>query len=209
MRLLLATRSADKAREIGAILGTAVSLELLTLDQLQVQPSPEEDQIEIHDTFWGNALAKARYYARTAGIPALADDSGLVVDALAGAPGVRTKRFSGRSDLSGAALDHANNALLLQRLEGVPAERRSAHFVCVAALARPDRPLLSTVGTCAGLIAHAPRGERGFGYDPLFLLPDLGVTFAELTPGAKNRRSHRARAFRAMAARLRDFLPEG
>ncbi|HEX7117640.1 MAG TPA: non-canonical purine NTP pyrophosphatase [Longimicrobiales bacterium] len=206
-RIAFGTRSAHKLREVREILGVRSEFDLLGLDDLDVAATPDEDAIEAFDSFHRNAVAKARFYARRTGLTTLADDSGLVVDALGGAPGVHSKRFSGRADLSGADLDRANNALLLERLADVPPDRRSARFVCCAALALPDGPVLfSVIGTCIGRIADAPRGGAGFGYDPLFLLPDLGVTFAELSPDEKNRRSHRARAFRAVAAHL-DGIP--
>lgn len=208
LRIAVGTRSAHKLAEIRGILGVQADIEIVGLDELGIPATPEEDAVEAFDSFVENARAKAAFYAARTGLPTLADDSGLAVDALGGAPGVRSKRFSGRADLSGAALDRANIELLLSRLADVPAERRGAHFVCVAALALPDGRSLATIGTVAGRIAPEPRGTGGFGYDPLFLLPDLGVTFAELPPEEKNRRSHRARAFRALAAHL-GGLPTG
>lgn len=206
MRVLLATRNPDKAREIRAIL-PADAFDLVSLDDLNILPAPEEDRIEDVDTFRESALAKARFFARRTGLPTIADDSGLAVHALDGAPGIRSKRFSGRPDLTGPELDRANNELLLQRLGGLPPEVRGAHYTCAAALVHLDRPLLVTLGTCSGRIATEPRGHAGFGYDPLFLLPDLGITFGEAPPSLKHRRSHRARAFRALAALLGSFPP--
>lgn len=199
--LLLATRSAHKAREIGQIL-EPLGLDLITLADLGIEPVREEDDIEVHDTFRANAIAKARYFARTLDRTTMADDSGLRVDALGGAPGVHTKRFSGRTDLDGQALDDANNALLLDKLEGVAEEDRGARYVCCAAIAWPDGRALATVGTVAGTIATHLRGEMGFGYDPLFHVPDLGARFAEVPDDQKNAISHRARAFRALATAL-------
>lgn len=201
-RIAVGTRNSHKLDEIRGILDAGRGLEIVGLDDLAVPYTPEEDAVEVYDSFIGNAMAKAAFYAARTGLPTLADDSGLAVDALGGAPGVRSKRFSGRPDLSGAELDRANNQLLLERLRDTPPERRTAHFVCVAALALPDGRSLAVIGTVAGRIAQEPRGQGGFGYDPLFLLPDLGVTFAELSPDEKNRLSHRARAFRALAAHL-------
>jgi XTP/dITP diphosphohydrolase len=200
MRILLATRSRDKAREIRHLLGGAPGLTLLTLDEIGCGPDPAEDSLEAYETFQENAAAKARHFARVAALPALADDSGLRVDALGGAPGVRTKRFSGRWDLSGRALDEANNEALLERLHGVPAGARGARYVCAAALASPDGRLVVCVGSRRGEIGTSPRGTGGFGYDPLFLIPELGKTFAEIPAAEKNRISHRARAFRGLAA---------
>ncbi|HEX7049455.1 MAG TPA: RdgB/HAM1 family non-canonical purine NTP pyrophosphatase [Longimicrobiales bacterium] len=209
MRILLATRNADKAREIRQILAPIPDLQLVTLDQAGIPRTPDEDAIEVHNTFHETALAKAAYFARRADGPTLADDSGLAVDALHGAPGVRSKRFSGRTDLSGTALDDANNQLLLERLRDVPDPQRTAHYVCAVALAAPDATPLVSIGTCAGTITRTPRGTAGFGYDPLFLFPTLGVTFAEMTADEKNRRSHRARALRALAARLAQHPARG
>lgn len=199
--LLLATRSSHKAAEIGAILAP-VGLGVESLADLDVPIDPEEEGVEAFETFRENAAAKARYFAHRVGRPAVADDSGLRVDALDGRPGVRTKRFSGRTDLEGQALDEANNALLLERLEGVAEEGRGARYVCCAALAWPDGRVIATAGTVRGRIARAPRGTAGFGYDPLFWLPGLGATFAEVSAGVKNGISHRARAFRALASAL-------
>ncbi|NIQ59624.1 MAG: non-canonical purine NTP pyrophosphatase, partial [Gammaproteobacteria bacterium] len=145
-----------------------------------VEYDPEEEDIEVFDTFQANAMAKARYFVDMIGKPVLADDSGLCVDALDGAPGVRTKRFSGRDDLAGQDLDDANNRALLAALEGVPDEERAAHYVCVAVLLTPSGVSASAVGTFSGRIGHAPRGSGGFGYDPIFELPERGVTVAEL-----------------------------
>ena len=209
LRIAVGTRSAHKLEEIRAIFGVREDIELLGLDDLGIPPSPAEEGVETFDTFIGNARAKAAFYASRTGLPTLADDSGLAVDALGGAPGVRSKRFSGRTDLSGAALDRANNELLLERLGDTPDERRGARFVCVAALAFPNGRTVCAIGTVAGRIAREPRGRGGFGYDPLFLLPDLGVTFSELSPDEKNRRSHRARAFRALAAHVVGLLKGG
>lgn len=201
IRWVLGTRSPDKLREVREILAPRTRIEILSLTDLGIPPSAEEESLEAHETFQENARAKATYFARLTGLPTLADDSGLAVDALDGAPGVHSKRFSARTDLHGAELDRANNQLLLDRLVNVPAERRTAHYVCAAVLAWPhDHRTLTALGTCAGIIAPHPLGEGGFGYDPLFLLPDLGVTFGQVSPETKHRRSHRARAFRALAA---------
>ncbi len=146
-------------------------------------------------TFEANARLKAEHYSRFAPPDAavLADDSGLEVDALAGAPGVHSARFAGEpSD------DAANNALLLERLRGLPPERRAARFVCILALARAGVTLAMFRGEAAGRILDSPRGAYGFGYDPLFFSPEAGCAFAELTPEAKARFSHRGRAARAL-----------
>ena len=201
--LLVATRSRHKLREIREILEEAGEVELVDLDEAGVAWEPEEESIECHDSFRENALAKARYYAARSGLRTVADDSGICVDALGGEPGVRSKRFSGRADLEGDALDAANNALLLDRLRGVPRGARSAHYMCAAAVIDPrtgDEAVFE--GRCDGEILESERGKGGFGYDPVFFLPAEGTSFGELDPDRKNRVSHRARAFRAAAPTL-------
>lgn len=205
MRLLLATRNENKVREIRHILGH--QRRVVSLSDLGLDPHPDEERIENADTFRENAHEKAIYFARQTGLTTIADDSGLVVHALQGEPGVRSKRFAGRDDLSGAELDEANNQHLLQRLEDVPNELRTAHFVCVAAVASPKRALLTAIGTRSGRITRQPKGNQGFGYDPLFLIPEIGVTLGSLAPNEKNRRSHRARAFNTLAAHLEYARP--
>jgi XTP/dITP diphosphohydrolase len=197
---LLATRSSDKAREIREILGDA---RIITLGDAGIPVSAAEDDVEAFDTFLANAHAKAAFFARLSGMPTIADDSGLSVDALDGAPGVHSRRFAARPGLDGVELDRANNELLLERLDGLPTARRSAHYTCVAVLHRLDGRRCVAIGTRSGLILEAPRGDHGFGYDPVFLDPHSGRSFAELEPVTKNRTSHRARAFRALAACLR------
>jgi XTP/dITP diphosphohydrolase len=204
-RLVVATRSEHKLDEIRDMLGDIPNLEVVDLIQAGVEQTAAEDEIEVHDTFAENALAKARYFAERTREAVLADDSGLCVDALRGAPGVRSKRFSGRSDLRGAGLDRANNSVLLARLIDVPTERRTAHFSCAVALVRPDGSTELFHGRCNGVILAEPRGVGGFGYDPLFLSDEIGVTFAEATPAEKNSVSHRARAVDAARGALREF----
>lgn len=209
-RLLVATRSADKLREIRQILAAHAGLEVIDLREAGIPESPDEDAIEAFDSFEENALAKARWFAALSPLPVLADDSGLCVDALGGAPGVRSKRFSGRSDLRGAELDGANNALLLKRLEGVPEAERTGRYVCAAALVLPGGRERVSIGTCEGVILEAPRGSGGFGYDPLFLVPEAGATFGELSAADKDRLSHRGKAVRAAGewlARALDVSP--
>ena len=203
---LLATRSHDKAAEIVEVVGAATPVRVITLADLGIAPSPAEDDVENFPTFLANALAKGRYFAQLTGRATLADDSGLMVDALNGRPGVRTKRFAidhGYQGGSGKQLDEANNKLLLEQLRDVPEGNRGAHYVCAAALVRPDGDAMTAVGTCTGTIAYAPKGNAGFGYDPLFVIPELGVTFAQLTRAQKHQFSHRARAFRALAPHIR------
>lgn len=161
----------------------------------------EEDGIERGTTYLENAVAKARYFMERTGIPSVADDSGLEVDALGGAPGPRSARFAldERPGTKPADVDAANNALLLERLEGVPAERRTARYRCVVAyLEAPGRQPQVVEATCEGHILTAPRGTDGFGYDPLFYSDELRMTFAEAPAAAKHRVSHRGRAFRAL-----------
>lgn len=201
--ILLATRSADKAVEITEILAAASSATLITLNDLGIAPTPIEDELEVHDTFIGNALAKARYFAALAGRLTLADDSGLMVDALQGRPGVRTKRFAADHGITTGNQDEANNDLLLEQLRAVSDEHRGAQYVCAAAFAHADGHALMAIGTCRGCITHRRIGTGGFGYDPLFRIPDLGVTFAQLTRAQKNARSHRAHAVRALASHLK------
>ena len=198
-RLLVATRSAGKLRELVPLLA-ATGWEGITLDEAGIPETPEEDGLEVHETFEANALAKARWFQARAGLPTVADDSGLAVAALGGAPGVRSKRWSGRPELSGEALDAANNALLLERLAGV--EDRRASYLCAAAFVDGVREVVR-LGECAGRIlrASAP-GANGFGYDPLFVSDELGASFAAVSREEKARVSHRGRAFRALLASL-------
>jgi XTP/dITP diphosphohydrolase len=200
---LLATRSQDKLREILEIIGASTHARIVTLRDLQIAPAAAEDDVENHDTFIANALAKARYFAEQTGRPTLADDSGLMVDALQGRPGVRTKRFAADHGYRGSDIDQANNDLLLDQLRSVPDERRGAQYVCAGALVFPDGHAITTIGTCRGIISHERRGTAGFGYDPLFFIPDLNRTFAELNADEKNARSHRALAFRALITHLK------
>ena len=195
--IVAATRSGHKLREIREIRLEVGGPEVIDLAAAGVPYEPAEETIEVFDTFAGNALAKARHFAARAGRAALADDSGICVDALNGAPGVRSKRFCGRADLEGAALDRANNDLLLERLSGTGEGGRAAHYRCVVALVTPEGEEFLFEGRCDGIILPAPRGEGGFGYDPLFRLADEDRTFAEIGPAEKNRVSHRAGALRA------------
>ena len=193
--VLVATRSDDKLREIQQITASLSDLRLLTLDDAGIEWSEQEEVLEEFESFEENALAKARYFHRRSGLPVMADDSGLCVDALGGAPGVLTKRFSGRSDLSGLDLDLANNEHLVSLLEGHPSPR-TAHYVCAIALVTPDGAEQVFHGTLEGEILVEPRGTGGFGYDPLFFVPALNATLAEVQPEVKNRLSHRSEAVR-------------
>ena len=198
-RLLVATRSRHKLAELRDLLHLGRA-ELVDLDDVGIADEVEETG----PTFAANAALKARFYARRSGLPTLADDSGLEVDALGGGPGVRTRRYAGEQ-----ATDAENNAKLLAALAGLPPERRGARYRCVLALALPERagprgglPVTLTRGTFEGRIGTAPRGANGFGYDPIFepaSEPPGGATVAEWPPERKQAVSHRARAARRMA----------
>ncbi len=218
MRVLLATRSAHKLEEIREILADAglgyapgekaldgPGIELVGLDDLGIAPAPAEDDLEPYDTFEANALSKARYFHRLTGRPTLADDSGLAVDALDGGPGVRSKRFSPAAVagvVTGQPRDDANNEHLLERLDGVPTPERTARYVCAVAFIGPDGEESTLRGEVEGRITEAPSGTGGFGYDPLFFVPDLGRTFGDASAAEKHALSHRGRAFRAILPRL-------
>jgi XTP/dITP diphosphohydrolase len=193
--ILLATRSAGKLRELRPMFASA-GLETVDLTAIGILESPEEDGLEVFETFEENALAKARFFARLSGVPAIADDSGLEVLALGGRPGVRSKRFSGRTDLHGRELDAENNAKLQRELSGHPDRR--ARFVCAAAMVGVDSTEIVRRGETAGVILSEARGAGGFGYDPFFESVELGRTFAEASVWEKERVSHRGRAFRAL-----------
>lgn len=192
MRIVLATTNAHKLDEIRAILAGS-DLHLVGLDTWPDLPEPPETG----DTFEDNALQKARFVAEATGLPALADDSGLEVESLGGAPGVRSKRYTPEATAS------SNNARLIQALAGV--EDRRARFCCALALVAGPASAVAT-GRCEGTIAHQPRGQGGFGYDPLFLpLETPGRSMAELSPEEKNRISHRGRALEHLPRLLREL----
>jgi len=196
-RLVLASSNPGKLKEIRALLAP-LAIEVIAQSDLGIGEAEEP-----HPTFLENALAKARHASAAADLPALADDSGICVDALGGAPGVDSAYFTGREGTR-EERDARNNAKLLDALRGI-GERR-AHYCCVLVLVRnaaDPRPLVAE-GVWHGEIARRPRGAGGFGYDPLFLVPGLGCTSAELDAAQKNRISHRGRALEALAARLRD-----
>ncbi|HYW13276.1 MAG TPA: RdgB/HAM1 family non-canonical purine NTP pyrophosphatase [Longimicrobium sp.] len=195
-RLVVATRNPGKVREIHELLAGLGGYGVVGLADLAIPESPEEDAVEAFETFEANALAKARYFAARTGLLALADDSGICVDALGGAPGVRSRRFAAADEARGERQDEANNRHLLALLREVPDEGRTARYVCTAALAWPDGREQVRTGTCDGVILHTPRGAGGFGYDPLFYLEGEGMTFGELPADRKNALSHRGRAIR-------------
>ncbi|HVH66591.1 MAG TPA: RdgB/HAM1 family non-canonical purine NTP pyrophosphatase [Gemmatimonadales bacterium] len=196
MKLLIATRNTGKMREIRDLFA-GLPFELTFPADQFLERLPDEPDIELGTSFAENAVSKARYFAKRANVPTLAEDSGLEVDALDGAPGVFSARWA---QMHGAgAGDAANNALLLERLAGVPEAQRTARYRCVVAyleapLAKPQL----VEATCEGRILEAPRGSGGFGYDPLFFSSDLGMTFGEAPIAAKQRVSHRGRAIRAL-----------
>jgi XTP/dITP diphosphohydrolase len=193
VRIVLASGNRGKLRELAALL-SPLGHELVAQDALGIESPPETG-----GTFVANALIKAQHAARIAGCAALADDSGLEVDALEGLPGVRSARFAGED-----ATDEQNLVKLLNDLQDVPDARRTARFQCVIVLARSGAdpsPLIAS-GTWEGRITRSPRGSQGFGYDPVFVPAGLAVTSAELDPAEKNVRSHRAQALRALVAKL-------
>ena len=203
-RILLATSNPGKCREFQQVLGD-LPVTVATLADFPPVPEPIEDG----ETFAANARIKALYYAQRTDGWALADDSGLAVDILGGAPGVHSARYAaGRCpDEAGRdILDEANNQLLLENLTNIPDEARSARFVCHLTLADPENILLETFGTIEGRIGYGASGENGFGYDPLFFVPELGCTTAQLDPEKKNAISHRGQAVRQFKVLLADLL---
>lgn len=197
MKLLVATRSPGKTREIREIFAGLPFDVAFPADRF-LEPLPDEADLERGASYVENAVAKARYFAARAGLPAVADDSGIEVEALGGAPGPRSARWAGGGG-GGTDADAANNALMLEKLAGVPEERRAARYRCVVAfLATPSSVPEIVEATCDGFILTEPRGTGGFGYDPLFYSPELRMSFGEAPPAAKHRVSHRGRAFRAL-----------
>jgi XTP/dITP diphosphohydrolase len=196
IKLLVATNNPGKVREYEALLkGLPLTL---------TYPAQEGIDIEVEETgstFAENARLKAMAYAGASDLLTLADDSGLEVDALGGEPGTRSARYAGQE-----ASDEDRYRLLLSMLEGVPWERRTARFRCVIAVARPQGEVRIAEGTCEGVIAFEPKGEHGFGYDPVFSMPEHGQTMAELEPEVKNRISHRARAAEGARRILQELL---
>lgn len=191
-RLLLATTNQGKAAEYRDLL-KGLDLEMVTLDQAGISQEADES----FNTFEENARHKAAFYAELGGLPTLADDSGLEVDALSGEPGVRSSRYAGDNATDADRVD-----FLLNKLKDVPHQERTARFRCVIAVARPGGQIETAEGACDGYIATEPSGHNGFGYDPVFYLPEFGKTIAELPPEIKNRISHRAMA----AVKMRRLL---
>jgi XTP/dITP diphosphohydrolase len=196
--LVIATRSEGKLRELRQQFARA-GLEVTDLAALAVAPDAVEDELEVADTFEENALAKARYFAELLGRPVIADDSGLEVAVLGGRPGVRSKRWNGRPELSGQALDDANNVRLLAELAGKPDRR--ARYVCCAVYVHGPLEIIRR-GEARGEITLVPRGGAGFGYDPYFFSRELEKTFGEATTAEKESVSHRGRAFRELIAAI-------
>ena len=195
MKFILASHNKGKLAEMQKILGE-LGVEVVLQSDLGLDLEPEEDGA----TFTENARIKARAVMEASGMPAIADDSGLMVDALDGAPGVYSARYGGSHDRT----DEERYRYLLSNLENVPDEKRSAKFVSVITLLYPDGHAIVARGECPGTILHAPRGENGFGYDPVFFVTSEGKSMAELSPERKNEISHRARALQVLAARLEE-----
>jgi XTP/dITP diphosphohydrolase len=204
VRVFLASRNAKKLGEMRRILAEHMpDVEVLGLDDVAAYDEPVEDQ----PTFAGNALLKARVGLRTTGLPTVADDSGLCVDALNGMPGVLSARWSGSSSGDRRGADDRNNALLLDQLHDVPDERRGAHFTCAAAFCAPGVAELVVEGRMEGRVVREPRGGGGFGYDAVFEAAEQpGRTTAELDPADKDAISHRGRALREIAPQIATHL---
>ena len=201
-RIVLATRNAHKIGELRTILGDVISE--LDLEIVGVGEFPDvADVVENGVTFAENATLKAVAVVEATGLPALADDSGLAVDVLGGSPGVYSARWAGTH-----GQDRANLELLLAQLCDVPDGHRAAAFVCAAALALPDGTVVVREGRMPGTLAREPRGDNGFGYDPIFVVDGDSRTAAELSPQDKNAISHRGKAFRALAVDLRELLAD-
>jgi XTP/dITP diphosphohydrolase len=190
--LVLATRNPDKCAELAALLGD-LGIKIRTLADFPDAPEVVEDG----DTCRANAVKKAIAIARHTGLPAVADDTGLEVEALDGRPGVHAARYAGER-----ATYEDNWRKLIRELDGVPRQRRRARFITAAAVATPSGNVEVAEGMLKGVIAEAPAGTQGFGYDPIFVVPQLGKTLAQLAPGEKNRISHRGRAF----SKVREIL---
>jgi XTP/dITP diphosphohydrolase len=201
--LVMASRNPGKIREFAALLAD-FGVTLLSLVDFPRLPEIPEEGV----TFAENAAAKATAVARLTGHPALADDSGLMVDALDGAPGVFSARYAQARTAPRPPTDADNWGKLLDELKNVPWNDRGARFVCELALATPGGRLLTARGECAGVIALEPQGDTGFGYDPVFWVPEYGATMAQLGPEIKNKISHRARALAAFKTLLQSWLKE-
>ena len=195
-KLIIGTRNPKKREELVKLL-EGLPLDIRSIEDYPGLPEVEEDG----KTFRENAVKKAATIARLAGELVMGEDSGLEVDALNGVPGVRSARYAGEK-----ATYEENNRKLLKAMEGTPLERRTARFCCTLALANPEGLLFVVEGQCEGFVSQEPKGEHGFGYDPVFYLPDYGKTFAELGPTVKNQISHRAQALKKFRERLKQFI---
>ncbi|MHC4115583.1 MAG: XTP/dITP diphosphatase [Planctomycetota bacterium] len=202
-KILVATTNPGKIAELKAML--EAEAEWLGLSDFEQIDEIEEDG----DTFAENARKKAVGYAKATGHWTIADDSGLVVDALGGAPGVKSARFNGAKDKDRKLLDKKNLVKVLELLKGVPSEKRTAKFICHLCLASPEEILIETQGALEGMIAEEVRGENGFGYDPIFFLPRLNKTIAQLSAAEKNAISHRGNAIGKLKPLLRELLEKG
>jgi XTP/dITP diphosphohydrolase len=204
-KIVVATTNPGKVSELRACLGTEI--QWLNLSDFDNIAEVEEDG----RTFAENARKKATGYAKATGLWTIADDSGLMVDALDGAPGVKSARFSGEKlkEPDRTLIDHRNIAKVLELLKGVPEKLRTARFACCLCLASPDKVLIETEGTLEGLIADREIGENGFGYDPVFFVPHLNKTVAQLTAEEKNSISHRGNAIRKLKPQLEQLLRSG
>jgi XTP/dITP diphosphohydrolase len=203
VKLLAATRSTGKQQEFRRVLEGA-GVEVVFPDDVGLYPTQAEDRLELGETFEANARRKAEHFSRLSGLPCVADDSGLEVFSLGGAPGVRSRRWAGASG-SHPEVDAANNAELVRRLAGAKESRRSARYRCVLVYLPTQRSVPRVFeGVCTGRILEEPKGDGGFGYDPYFLSDELGKTFGEASPAEKDAVSHRGRALRDLAAALGD-----
>lgn len=198
MKVVLATRNMGKVKEIKQIL-RGLDLDILTLNYFPEVPSIIEDG----KTFKENAVKKARFVAEHLNMPSIADDSGLEVNAFNRRPGILSARYAGEN-----ATDEDNNRKLLKELNDIPPEKREACYRCVVALVFPSGEEETAEGSCNGFIALEPKGAGGFGYDPLFYIPEYGMTMAELPPEIKNRISHRGKAFAKLKEKLTDILQQ-
>ncbi|KAF1683094.1 XTP/dITP diphosphatase [Veillonella sp. R32] len=193
MKIVVATHNKGKLREFKAAL-EPLGIEAVSIADVVTVPEPEETGA----TFLENARIKAQYYMKASQLPCLADDSGLAVDALDGAPGVYSARYAGE-----ACDDEANNAKLIQALQAVPFEKRTARYVCELVLAYPDGREITATGYCEGLIQDTPEGEGGFGYDPYFYVPQFQQTMAQISLTQKNAISHRGLALQSLLSKLK------
>lgn len=198
MTIIVATKNAHKVEEMSAMLSDLGDIELVTMKNAGLDEEIEENGT----TFMENALIKARFVCKALGKPALADDSGLCVDALGGEPGVYSARYASENGENSS--DEANNEKLLSKLAEIPGNERTARFVSALALVFPDGREICATGICEGLITREKRGEGGFGYDPLFFCPEFSKTFGEISPEEKNSISHRNRAMLQLREKLKN-----